>query len=124
MDDARGGVVRASTVMSGACAPHSSPRTTSAGAAAAAAAAAAATRAVTAHHAARHSLGSISRASTPLRAPCTRNATEPREVGLPSTARSMMAGWVFLVLTGACQFGHGVDGFDCVFRVMGCFVSG
>ena len=30
---------------------------------------------------------------------------------LPSTARSMMAGWVFLVLTGACQFGHGVGGF-------------
>jgi len=32
---------------------------------------------------------------------------------LPSTARSMMAGWVFvfLVLTGACQFGHGLGGF-------------
>ena len=32
-------------------------------------------------------------------------------MGLPSTARSMMVGRVFLVLTGACQFGHGVGGF-------------
>ena len=30
---------------------------------------------------------------------------------LPSTARSMMVGRVFLVLAGACQFGHGVGGF-------------
>ena len=30
---------------------------------------------------------------------------------LPSTARSMMAGRAFLVLAGACQFGHGVGGF-------------
>ena len=30
---------------------------------------------------------------------------------LPSTARSMMAGRAFLVLTGACQFDHGVGGF-------------
>ena len=30
---------------------------------------------------------------------------------LPSTARSMMVGRVFLVLTGACQFGHGLGGF-------------
>ena len=27
----------------------------------------------------------------------------------------MMAGWVFLVLTGACQFGHGVGGFKADF---------
>ena len=30
---------------------------------------------------------------------------------LPSTARSMMVGWVFLVLAGACQCGRGVGGF-------------
>ena len=40
--------------------------------------------------------------------------------GLPSTARSMMVGRVFLVLTGAChlsqfQFGHGVGGFTTNF---------
>ena len=29
----------------------------------------------------------------------------------PSTAHSMMPGWVFLVLTGAFQFGHGLGGF-------------
>ena len=34
---------------------------------------------------------------------------------LPSTARSMMVGRVFLVLTGACQFGHGVGGFTTNF---------
>ena len=34
---------------------------------------------------------------------------------LPSTARSIMVGWVFLVLTDACQFGHGVDGFTTSF---------
>ena len=33
----------------------------------------------------------------------------------PSTARSMMVGRVFLVLTGACQFGHGVGGFTTSF---------
>ena len=38
----------------------------------------------------------------------------PRLV-LPSTARSMMVGRVFLVLTGACQFGHGVGGFTTNF---------
>ena len=38
----------------------------------------------------------------------------PRLV-LPSTARSMMVGRVFLVLTGACQFGHGVGGFTSNF---------
>ena len=32
-------------------------------------------------------------------------------LSLPSTAPSMMVGRVFLVLTGACQFGHGVGGF-------------
>ena len=26
-----------------------------------------------------------------------------------------MVGWVFLVLTGACQFGHGVGGFTADF---------
>ena len=31
------------------------------------------------------------------------------------TTRSMMVGWVFLVLTGACQFGHGVGGFTTNF---------
>ena len=34
---------------------------------------------------------------------------------LPSTARSMIVGRVFLVLTGACQFGHGVLNVDCYF---------
>ena len=34
---------------------------------------------------------------------------------LPSTARSMMVGRVFLVLTGACQFGHGLGGFTTNF---------
>ena len=34
---------------------------------------------------------------------------------LPSTARSMVVGRVFLVLTGACQFGHGVGGFTTNF---------
>ena len=34
---------------------------------------------------------------------------------LPSTASSMMVGRVFLVLTGACQFGHGVGGFTTNF---------
>ena len=29
----------------------------------------------------------------------------------PSTARSMMAGWFFLVIAGSCQFGHGLGGF-------------
>ena len=38
-----------------------------------------------------------------------------RGAGLPSTARSMMVGRVFLVLTGACQFGHGVGGFTTNF---------
>ena len=33
----------------------------------------------------------------------------------PSTARSMMDGRYFLVLTGACQFGHGVGGFAANF---------
>ena len=26
----------------------------------------------------------------------------------------MMDGWVFLVLTGACQLGHGVGGFTAI----------
>ena len=33
----------------------------------------------------------------------------------PPTARSIMAGRIFLVLTGACQFGHGVGGFTTNF---------
>ena len=36
-------------------------------------------------------------------------------LALPSTARSMMVGRVFLVLTGACQFGDGVGGFTTNF---------
>ena len=40
---------------------------------------------------------------------------EARIPALPSTARSMMVGRVFLVLTGACQFGHGVGGFTTNF---------
>ena len=39
-----------------------------------------------------------------------------RRQALPSTARSMMVGRVFLVLTtGACQFGYGVGGFTTNF---------
>ena len=38
----------------------------------------------------------------------------------PYTARSMMAGWVFLILTGACQFGHDVGGFTTNF-IHSCF---
>ena len=34
---------------------------------------------------------------------------------LPSTARSMIIGQFFSVLTGACQFGHGVGGFTTNF---------
>ena len=34
---------------------------------------------------------------------------------LPSTARSMMVGRFFLVLAGACQFGHGPGGFAANF---------
>ena len=40
----------------------------------------------------------------------TSAATHAPRLALPSTARSMMFGRVFLVLTGACQFGHGVGG--------------
>ena len=36
-------------------------------------------------------------------------------IHIPSTARSTMAGQFFLVLTGACQFGHGVGGFTTNF---------
>ena len=49
---------------------------------------------------------------------------------LPSTARFMMVGWVFLVLIGACQFGHGVGGFTTNFirpfvaRWRGCGAHG
>ena len=55
--------------------------------------------------------GEFPRLSTPL------SLLQPQEEGsrLPSTARSMMAGRVFLVLTGACQFGHGVGGFTTNF---------
>ena len=35
-----------------------------------------------------------------------------------NAARSMMVGRVFLVLTGACQFGHGVGGFTTNFIQM------
>ena len=34
---------------------------------------------------------------------------------MPSTARSMMAGWVSLVLTGACRIGNGLGGFKAYF---------
>ena len=45
--------------------------------------------------------------------PCVVSRTRPFH--LPSTARSMMVGRIFLVLTGACQFGHGVGGFTTNF---------
>ena len=41
--------------------------------------------------------------------------SNPPRLVLPSTARSMMVGRVFLVLTGACQFGQGVGGFTANF---------
>ena len=43
------------------------------------------------------------------------SAVHVRSRLLPSTARSMMAGRVFLVLTGACQFGYGLGGFTTSF---------